>query len=88
MKYKKGVTISNAFQKILDESNHKPNKIWVDKGYKFYKKSKKSWRRINSVWLNGWVFVYKLSGGGFESLCCYLNEIMVAEKWSRNLLEP
>ena len=29
---KKGITITNAFQKILDESNHKPNKIWVHKG--------------------------------------------------------
>ena len=26
---KKGVIITNAFQKILNESKHKPNKIWV-----------------------------------------------------------
>ena len=26
----------NAFQKILKESNHKPNKIWEDKGSEFY----------------------------------------------------
>ena len=25
------------------------------------------------VWLNGWVFVYELSGCGFESHCCHLN---------------
>ena len=25
------------------------------------------------VWLNGWVFVYELSGCGFESSCCHLN---------------
>ena len=25
------------------------------------------------VWLNGWVFVYKLSSCGFESHCCHLN---------------
>ena len=31
-----GITITNAFQKVLDESNHKPNKIWVDKGTEFY----------------------------------------------------
>ena len=31
LKDKKGITITNAFQKILDESNRKPNKIWVDK---------------------------------------------------------
>ena len=33
-KTKKGTTISNAFQNILDESNWKPNQIWVDKGSK------------------------------------------------------
>ena len=32
LKDKKGITITNAFQKSLDESNRKPNKIWVDKG--------------------------------------------------------
>ena len=25
------------------------------------------------VWLNGWVFIYKLSGCGFKSCCCHLN---------------
>ena len=39
---KKRITITNAFQKILDESSRKPNKIWVDKGNKFYNRSKKS----------------------------------------------
>ena len=29
---RKGITIANAFQKILDNSTEKPNKIWVDKG--------------------------------------------------------
>ena len=28
---KKGVTNTNAFQKVLNESGHKGNKIWVDK---------------------------------------------------------
>ena len=27
----KGVSIANAFQKILKESNRKRNKIWIDK---------------------------------------------------------
>ena len=31
LKDKKGITVSNAFQKILDESNPQPNKKWVDK---------------------------------------------------------
>ena len=43
LKEKKGITITNAFQKILDESNHKPYKIWVDKGSEFYNRSMKSW---------------------------------------------
>ena len=39
LKDKKGVSIVNAFQKILKESNKKPNKIWVDKGSEFYNNS-------------------------------------------------
>ena len=35
LKDKKEITISNAFQKVLDESNRKPNKMWVDKGSQF-----------------------------------------------------
>ena len=36
LKNKKGITTNNAFQKFLDESNRKPNKIWVDKGSECY----------------------------------------------------
>ena len=39
LKDKKGVTITDAFQKILDGCNRKPNKIWVDKSSKFYNNS-------------------------------------------------
>ena len=39
LKDKKGVSIVNAFQKILKESNRKRNKIWVDKGSEFYNNS-------------------------------------------------
>ena len=35
LKDKKGVTVTNAFLKIVDKSNHKPNKICVDKGSNF-----------------------------------------------------
>ena len=38
LKDKKGISINNAFQKILDKSGRKPNKIWVDKGSEFYNK--------------------------------------------------
>ena len=36
LKDKKGLTIVNAFQKVLDKSERKPNKIWVDKESEFY----------------------------------------------------
>ena len=41
LKDKKGITITNAFQKFLKESNRKPNKIWVDKGSTFCNRSMK-----------------------------------------------
>ena len=39
--FKGGVTITNAFQKCLDESNRKPNKIRLDKGSECYNRSVK-----------------------------------------------
>ena len=42
LKDEKGITITNAFQKILDESKHKPNEVWVDKGRRFDNRSIKS----------------------------------------------
>ena len=36
LKDKKGETIVNAFQKVLDKPKRKPNRIWVDKGSEFY----------------------------------------------------
>ena len=49
LKDKKGITITHAFQKILDESNWKLNRIWVDKGSKFYNRSMKSWLEKNGI---------------------------------------
>ena len=39
LKDKKGFTITNVFQKILDGSNRKAKKIWVDKESEFYNNS-------------------------------------------------
>ena len=39
LNYEKSVSIVNAFQKVLDDSNRKPNRIWVDKGSEFYNTS-------------------------------------------------
>ena len=40
---KKGITIFNAFQNILDSSKRKPSKIWVDQGSEFYNSFFKKW---------------------------------------------
>ena len=37
------------FQKILNESNHKPNKIGVDKGNKLYNRPMESWLEKNGI---------------------------------------
>ena len=49
LKDKKGITITNAFQKVLNKSNWKPNKIWVDKGSEFYNRSMKSFLQNNDI---------------------------------------
>ena len=36
IKDKKGISIVNACNKIIKQSNRKPNKIWVDQGGEFY----------------------------------------------------
>ena len=52
LKDKKGISIVNAFQKILKESDRKPNKIWVDKGSEFYNSSFKKWLKDNDIEMN------------------------------------
>ena len=39
---RKCITITHTFQNVLDESNRKLNKIWLNKGSEFYNKSMKS----------------------------------------------
>ena len=48
MKDKKGTTIANAFQSILENSKRKPNKIWVDQGSEFYNTHFKKWLKDNN----------------------------------------
>ena len=36
LKDKKGISIVNAFEKIIKQSNRKPYKIWVDQAGEFY----------------------------------------------------
>ena len=49
LKDKKVVSIVDAFQKILDDADRKPNKIWVDKGREFYNNSFKKWLKDNDI---------------------------------------
>ena len=49
LKDKKGVSIFNTFQKLLDDSKRKPNKIWIDKGSEFYNRSMKPWLQDNDI---------------------------------------
>ena len=46
---KNGITITNTFQKILDESKRKPNKIRVDKPSEFYNRSMKTRFQDNDI---------------------------------------
>ena len=48
LKDKKGVSIVNAFQKIISEGR-KPNKAWVDQGREFYNNSFKDFLKINNI---------------------------------------
>ena len=49
LKDKKGVSIVNAFQSILDSSKRKPNKIWIDQGSEFYNTHFKKWLKDNNI---------------------------------------
>ena len=43
LKDQKGISIVNAFNKIIKQSNRKPNKIWVDQGSEFYNNVFEKW---------------------------------------------
>ena len=49
LKDKKGISIINAFNKIIKQSNRKPNKIWVDQGGEFYNHVFKIWLSNNDI---------------------------------------
>ena len=70
LKDKKGISIVNAFQKILNKFNRKPNKIWVDKGSEFYNNYFKKWLRDNNT------DMYSTNNGG---------KYVIAERFIRTL---
>ena len=43
MKDKTGKTILNAFIEIVNDSNHKPSKLWVDQGRELYNQLIQEW---------------------------------------------
>ena len=52
LKDKKGISIVNAFNKIIKQSNRKPNKIWVDQGREFYNNVFEKWLSDNDINMN------------------------------------
>ena len=49
LKYKKGLTLADAFRKILNNSTRKPNKIRVGKSSEFDNSSFKHWLKYNDI---------------------------------------
>ena len=67
---KKGISIVNSFNKIIKESNRKPNKIWVDQGGEFYNNVFEKWLSDNNI------IMYSTYNGG---------KSVVAERFIRTL---
>ena len=49
LKNKKGESIVEGFKNVLDDSNRKPNKIWVDHGSEFYNNKFKGFLKENDI---------------------------------------
>ena len=49
LKDKKGISILNAFDKIIKQYNRKPHKMWVDQGGEFYNNIFKKWLSDNDI---------------------------------------
>ena len=69
LKDKKGISVTNAFNKIIKQSETKPNKIWVDQGSEFYNN----------------VFKKSLSDNDIIMYSTYDGKSVVAERFIRKL---
>ena len=49
LKNEKCKTVLSSFVVIVNESNGKPNKLWVDQGRQFYNKIMREWQGNNDV---------------------------------------
>ena len=81
-KHKKGITITNTFQKMLVESGYKPNKIWVDNGSEFYNRSMKSWLEKNDYtsWTkicSCWKFIRTLKNKTYKYMTSVLKNVYI-----------
>ena len=70
LKDRKGASVVRGFEKIVNESSRRPNKIWVDQGSEFYNKTFKNW----------------LKGEGIEMYSMYNEgKSVIAERFIRTL---
>ena len=49
LKDKESRIVLNAFIEIVNESNRKPNRLWVDQGREFYNKIMQEWFDNNDI---------------------------------------
>ena len=49
LKDKKGISITNAFKKVIKQFGIKPSKIWVDQGSEFYNQDFKKWLSSSNI---------------------------------------
>ena len=80
LKDKKRITITNAFQKILDEPKNKPNKVWVNKGSEIYNRWMKTKFTNNlNLKLNTWrnIYIAKLDDIVYKYNNTYHNTIKI-----------
>ena len=82
LKDKKWITIIDAFHKILNESNHKPNQIWVDKDSEFYNRSIKSQPEKNAIKRKSVVagrFIRKLQNKSYKYITSVSKNIYISK---------
>ena len=49
LKYNKTEAVIHGFVEIVNESKHKPNKLWVEQGREFYSSPMQKWLDDNDI---------------------------------------
>ena len=82
LKDKKDRTVLNAFIEIVNESNCKPSKLWVDQGRALYNKLLQEWSKNN-------IFIFSIHNEGksiiFERFIKTLNA-RIYKKWQQMIV--